>query len=96
MKFLAVFNPTFMYHGCFTRKTFREEKFRPVNMRICVCLNVRKNREINNGEKYIVLGIYLQLGFLYKSEVTSLGSRDFVRRSVKVLTNSLTLRTRIR
>ena len=62
MKFLAVVTPPpAFYHGCSTRKTFWEEKFTPVNMTSYVRRNVRKHREIKNGEQNIILENLLSL-----------------------------------
>ena len=58
IKLLSVVTlPQDIYHGCFTRKTFWEEKFTPVNMTSFGRHNIRKHREINNGEKYIIFDI---------------------------------------
>ena len=56
MKILAVVTPPSIYHGCFNQKTFWEEnfilgEFTPVNMKNCGRHNVRKHRDIKNGEK---------------------------------------------
>ena len=56
----------------------KEENFTPVNMKSCGNFNVRKHKEINNGEKYITLEIYLEIDGLDKREVTSSGSRNYV------------------
>ena len=42
-----------------------------MNMRSCAHHNVRKHKEIKNGEQYIALEIYLQIDWLEKREVTS-------------------------
>ena len=69
MKFLAVVTPPpDIYHGLFTWKTFWEEKFTPVNMKICGRCNVRKHKEINNDDQYITLNIFSELYCLYKME----------------------------
>ena len=60
MKFLVVTTPS-IYHGCSTRKTFREEKFtgkkqdlfEPVNMRNCGKPNFRKHREIKESDESV-------------------------------------------
>ena len=54
VKLLVVIMPPSIYHGFSTQKTLWEQKFRlgeftPVNMKSCVCHNVKKQREINNG-----------------------------------------------
>ena len=52
IKFLAVvITPTYIYHGFSTRKKLWEEDFTQVNMTSYGRLNVRKHRDINNGEK---------------------------------------------
>ena len=61
-KLLECVIPPYLYHGCYTWNTFWEEnftlgKFSPVNMKNCVCCNVRKHRDIKNGEKYTTLDI---------------------------------------
>ena len=67
MNFLEVLTPPpAIYHGCSTQKTLWEEKFAPVNMTSFGRYNVRKHREIKNGEQYITLDIYLKLEFLDK------------------------------
>ena len=72
MKFLSdVTPPTYIYHGSSTRNKFWEDKFAPGRMISCRRENVRKHREINNGEQYIILDIYLDLGCMYKREFTS-------------------------
>ena len=62
MKFPAVViaSPA-IYRGCSTQKLFWEEKFVPGNMIICGSRNVKKSRDINNGEKYIILDISSKL-----------------------------------
>ena len=49
MNLLEFITPPSIYHGLSTYKTFWEEKFTfgeftPVNMKNCVCRNVRKHR----------------------------------------------------
>ena len=86
--------PPDIYHGCSTRKKFWEEKFTPVNMTSCVRINVRRHREIKNGEKYIILDISYKIDCLYKMLVNSLKPKDYMGRPVKELTNSLDLSTK--
>ena len=72
MNFLSVATPPpDIYHGCSTCKTFWEEKLTPVNMTSCGRRNVRKHREINNGEQYIILDIPSNIDCMDKREVTS-------------------------
>ena len=62
MKFLLVVKlPPAIYHGYFTWKTYWEENFAPVKMASCGRQNVRKHREISNGDQYISLDISLEL-----------------------------------
>ena len=49
--------PLAIYLGCSTWKAFLEDKFTPVNMQSCGRSNIRKHRDIKNGEQYIVLEI---------------------------------------
>ena len=67
MKFIIVVTPPrAIYHSCYNWKTFWEEMFTPMNMKRFGRRNVRKHREINNGEQYIILDISSNLDFLYK------------------------------
>ena len=57
--------PLSIYCGLYTRKIVWEEKFTPgdftpVNMKNCDRCNVRKQRDIKNGEKCITLDISLK------------------------------------
>ena len=72
MNLVAVVTPPSIYRVCFTRKTFWEEKFTPVNMKNCDHHNVMKHREIKNGEKYITLNISLKFVSLDKMKGTPL------------------------
>ena len=91
---LELVTPKYIYHSCSTQKTFWEENFTPIKMRSFGRCNVRKNMEINNGDQYIDLKIYLKLDCLYKRKFTSSGSRDYVGIPDKGLTTSLTLMTK--
>ena len=71
MRFLSVITPQYIYHGCSIPKAFCEEKFTPVNMSTFGKRNVRKHREIKNGEQYIDLGISLKLDCMDNKKVTS-------------------------
>ena len=64
-------------------------------MTSCGRCNVRKHRDINNGEKYIILEIYYKIGFLDKREVTSSESKDYMGRPGKALNTSMDLRNKI-
>ena len=56
--------------------------------------NVRKHREIDNGEQYIVLDIYYNIYCMEKREATSSESKDYMERPGKGLTNSLGISTK--
>ena len=71
MNILAVITPTSIYHGYSNRKTFQEENLAPANMKNCGCCNVRKHREIKNGDKYTTLDIYLDFGSMEKMKITA-------------------------
>ena len=89
MKFLVVVTPPSIYHGCSTRKTFREEKltgnkqylFVSVNMINCGQRNVRKDKEIKDSDERVTLNMYEILKIsdkfddLDKMETTSSESR---------------------
>ena len=62
-------------------------------MKSCGRFNVRKQKEIKNGENYMNLDIYLELNGLENREVSSSVSRNYMVRSGNGLTVSLTLRT---
>ena len=61
----------------------------------CVRLKVRKHREINNGEQYIVMEISYKIYFMYKREFTSSESKECMGIPGKGLTTYLSLRTKI-
>ena len=85
MKFLVVFAPPSIYHGCSTRKTYREEKFTgkkqdlfvSVNMINCGQSNVGKHKEIKDSDDCVtlnmneILKISEEFDNLYKMETTS-------------------------
>ena len=98
MKLLAVVTPPSLYDSCSTGKTFWKKhftlgKFAPVNMKSCSRLNVRKHREIKNGDNYITLDILLKFGSLDKIKMTSSYTKDYLDRSRKGLIASLFLKT---
>ena len=73
MKLLEVVTPRSIYHGCYTWKTFWEEKFTgeekslsAVNMKNCGRRNVRKHKEIKGSDKYVTLEISLKFDNLDK------------------------------
>ena len=68
MKLLEVVTPPSIYHGCYTPKTFWDEKFTgeeklfsAVNMKNCGRHNVRKYIEIKGSDKYVTLDISLKI-----------------------------------
>ena len=65
-------------------------------MKNCGHQNVRRHKEIKNGEQYIVLYIFLELDISYKREVASLVPSYYVGQSGKGMNNSIKLRTRKR
>ena len=78
MKFLAVVTPpSDIYYDLSTWKTLWEENFTPVNMTICGSHNIRKHRDINNNEQYIILDVYSKLYYMVKKEVASSYSRNY-------------------
>ena len=88
----------FIYRGCFTWKNLWEEKFTlgeftPVNMKKIGRHNVRKHREIKNGERYITLDILLEFGSMDKMKITSSDPKYYLGRSGKGLNSSLVINT---
>ena len=55
--------------------------------------NVRKHREIENGEKYITLNISFKLGSLVKMKITSSEPKDYLGISGKSLITSVSHNT---
>ena len=101
MKLLAVVTPPYLSHGCSSWKTFWEEKFTlgkfaSVNMISCSRCNVRKQREIKNGEEYITFDISLKFFILYNMKITSSGPKYYLKTSIKGLIASLGLKTIVR
>ena len=93
MKLPVIVTPPSIYYGLSTRKSFWEDNFALVKMRSCWIHNVRKHKDINNGDQYISLDISYKLDYIDKRKVTSLVSRYYVGISGKGVTTSLTLRT---
>ena len=60
-------------------------------MKSCGRRNVRKHRDIKNGEKYILLDISSKIDYMDKREVTSSESKGYILRPGKGLTTSLSL-----
>ena len=82
MKLLIVLTPPSIYHGCYTRKTFWEEKFTgkeklfsAVNMKNFGRRNVRKHMEIKGSDKYVTLDISSKFDSLDKIKITSSGGK---------------------
>ena len=83
MNFLVVVTPPSIYHGCSTRKTFWEEKFRgkkylfqSVNMKHCGRRKVRKNKDIKGSDKIVKLDILSKFDSLNKMKTTSSESKE--------------------
>ena len=92
MKFPEVLTPPpVIYHGFSTQKNFWEDNSTPMNMTSCGRRNVMKHREINNGEKYIILDISYKIYCLNKREVNYSESKDYTETPCKELTTSLAL-----
>ena len=89
MNLLSVVTPPSIYNGCSTQKMFQEGNFTLVNMKNHGRRNVRKHREIKNGEKYITLDISLNFCSLEKMKITSSEPKDYLGRSIKGLIASL-------
>ena len=110
MKFLVVFAPPSIYHGCSTRKTFWEEKFTgknqdlfvSVNMRNCGQCNVSKHRETKDSYERVtlnmneILKISEEFDNLDKMETTSSESKLKMEGSGKGLVTALALKTKAR
>ena len=101
MKFLVVVTPLSIYHGCFTWKTFLEEKFTgkqdlflSVNMKNCGRRKVMKHKEIRGSDKCVTLNISEKFDILNKTETTSSESKVELERSVKGLVTALALKTK--
>ena len=92
MKLLEVVTPLSIYYGYSTRKMFWEKIFTPVSMKNCGRCNVRKHRDIKNGENYITLDINLNFFSLDKMKITSSEPNDYLGKSAKELITSLGLK----
>ena len=64
-------------------------KFTPVNMKNCGCRNVRKYREIKDGERYTTLDIPLKFGSLDKMKITYSEPKDYLGISGKEMSTPL-------
>ena len=100
MKFLVVVTPPSIYHGCYTRKMFWEEKFtgkqdlfQSVNMKNCGRCKVRKHEEIKGSDKCVTLNISEKFGSLNKMEIKSSESKVELWRSEKGLVTALAFKT---
>ena len=99
MNLLAVVTPPSIYHGCFTWKTFWEEKFTlgefvAVTMKNCGHHNVRKQREIKGSDKNITLDISLKFDSMDKVRIKSSESKDNLGISGKGLITSLGIKAK--
>ena len=101
MKLLVVVTPLYIYHCCYTWKTFWEEKFTlgeftAVNMKVCGHRNVTKHREIKGSDKYVPLYISIKFDSLNKMRIISSESKDNLGISGKGLITSLGLKAKSR
>ena len=103
MQFLVVVTPSSIYHGCYTGKTFWEEKFtgkqdlfQSVNMKNCGRRKVRKHKDIKGSDKCVTLNISEKFDSLNKIETTSSESKGKLERSGKGLVTALALKTKER
>ena len=70
------------------------KRITPVNMTSFGRCNVRKNRRIKNGEKYITLEIYSKIDCLDKREANYSESKYYMGRLGKGMNTSLVLSTK--
>ena len=78
MNLLAVSTLQSIYFGCSNQKMFWEVNFTPMNIKFCCRRNVRKHRDINNGEQYITLDIYLKFVNMNKINITHSESKYYL------------------
>ena len=103
MKLLTVVIPPSIYHGCSTRKTFWEEKFRgekklfsAVNMKKFGRRNVRNHKVIKGSDKYVTLDISLKFDTLDNMKITSSESKEKLKTSGKGLITSMGFKAKVR
>ena len=103
MKFLLVVTPPSIYHGCSTRKTFREGNFtgkknlfQSVNMKHCGRRKVRKHKEIRGSYKIVTLNIPAKFYSLNKMKTTYSESKVKLRISGKGLVTALDFNNNVR
>ena len=108
MKFLVVVTPPSIYHGCSTRKTFREEKFtgkqdlfESVNITILVIAklgNTRRSRLLTGVTLniYEILNISEKFESRNKMETTSSESKVELEISGKGLVTAMDINTKAR
>ena len=95
MKLISVVTPPpAIYHNFYTQNTLWEEKLSLMNITSVGRRNVWKQREINNGEKYMIFYISSKLDCLDKREVTSSEPKDYMLIPGKVLSTYMDLRTK--
>ena len=96
MKLPEVVTHLSIYNGCSTRKTFWEEISTLMKMKNCVNRNVKKHRDIKDGDNYIALDISLGFFSLYKMKITYSEPKYYLGGSREELIASLGLKTIIR
>ena len=103
MKFLVVVTRPSIYHGCSTRKTFWEEKFKgkkdlfqSLNMKNYGRRKVSKHKEIKNSDKIVTMNVSAKFDSMNKMETTSSESKGKLGRSGKGLVTALDLKTKVR
>ena len=103
MKFLVVFTPPSIYHGCSTWKTFWEEKFTgkedlfmSMNMKNCSRRNVSKNKKIKGSDKYVTLDISSKFDSMNKMKTASSESKRKLERTRKGLVTALDFKSKVR
>ena len=93
MNLPSVVTPPSICHDCSTHKTFWKENFTLANMKYCGIKNVRKHRDIKDGNKYTTFDTSLNIGSLEKIKITSSEQKYYFGRSGKGLITSLCLKT---
>ena len=103
MKFLVVVTQLYIYHGCSTWKTLREENFtgqkylfHSVNIKNGGRRKISYHKEIKDSDKIVTLNVSIKFDSLNKMETTSSESKGKLGRSGKGLVTALALKTKVR